>query len=203
MQRRRELLMQMQTDPFTSRYTQIDYLEADGTQYIQTDYTPVENDEFNMRLYSNSATLNCPFSAGTGTYQTIAVINGGLLYVRYFATTAANLGAFAKSVLRRIIIQKTGYIIVYDDQDGIRAAATSSYEHALDGADTTLALFARRNYSQSFSGRIYGFAIINNGVDKIRLIPCVRKSDSKPGMYDTVTKTFYTNAGTGEFIVPA
>lgn len=37
----------------------------------------------------------------------------------------------------------------------------------------------------------------------MEFIPCVRKSDSKPGMYDTVTKTFYTNAGSGEFIVPA
>lgn len=32
-------------------------------------------------------------------------------------------------------------------------------------------------------------------------IPCYRKSDMKPGMYDTVTGTFYTNQGSGEFIL--
>ena len=30
-------------------------------------------------------------------------------------------------------------------------------------------------------------------------VPCYRKSDGKAGMYDTVTDTFFTNAGTGEF----
>lgn len=32
-------------------------------------------------------------------------------------------------------------------------------------------------------------------------IPCYRKSDSEPGMYDLVSGTFFTNAGTGEFLV--
>ena len=31
------------------------------------------------------------------------------------------------------------------------------------------------------------------------LFPVIRNSDSKPGLYDTVTGTFFTNAGTGEF----
>lgn len=34
-----------------------------------------------------------------------------------------------------------------------------------------------------------------------RLFPCYRKSDMKPGMYDTVNGVFYTNAGSGEFIL--
>ena len=34
-------------------------------------------------------------------------------------------------------------------------------------------------------------------------IPCYRKSDNEPGMFDLVTNTFFTNAGTGEFTVGA
>jgi len=52
------------------------------------------------------------------------------------------------------------------------------------------------------SCRTYRSTINKNGVVVQNLIPCVRKSDNKPGMYDTVSKTFYTNAGAGEFIVP-
>ena len=33
-------------------------------------------------------------------------------------------------------------------------------------------------------------------------VPVIRKSDNKPGMYDRVTKQFFTNAGTGEFTIP-
>ena len=32
------------------------------------------------------------------------------------------------------------------------------------------------------------------------LVPAVRTADSKPGLYDMVTHTLFTNAGTGEFV---
>ena len=33
------------------------------------------------------------------------------------------------------------------------------------------------------------------------LIPCYRKVDNVAGMYDLVNDVFYTNEGTGEFII--
>ena len=63
-------------------------------------------------------------------------------------------------------------------------------------------------------GNIYDDAVNNQGVSAIyyfrmhtarglerNFIPCYRKSDNKPGMYDLVTNTFYTNIGTGDFII--
>lgn len=38
--------------------------------------------------------------------------------------------------------------------------------------------------------RFYKFEIYSNGEQKFNGIPCYRKSDNKPGMYDTVTKQF-------------
>ena len=35
----------------------------------------------------------------------------------------------------------------------------------------------------------------------VEMYPCYRKSDIKPGFYDVANDSFYTNAGTGEFIV--
>ena len=43
--------------------------------------------------------------------------------------------------------------------------------------------------------------ILVGGVIKRSFVPALRNSDNKPGMYDTVTGTFYTNAGSGEFSV--
>ena len=40
----------------------------------------------------------------------------------------------------------------------------------------------------------YGFLIYD-------FIPCYRKSDNVAGMYDLVSEQFFTNVGTGEFIV--
>ena len=31
------------------------------------------------------------------------------------------------------------------------------------------------------------------------MVPCIRNSDNKPGLYDKVNKVFYVNKGSGEF----
>ena len=43
--------------------------------------------------------------------------------------------------------------------------------------------------------------ILVGGVIKRSFVPALRNSDNKPGMYDTVTGTFYTNAGSREISV--
>lgn len=74
-------------------------------------------------------------------------------------------------------------------------------------ADPTYAfyLFAYQGYSTvTYAAcRIFWFKI----GDSYDLIPCIRKSDNKPGMYDLCSSIcpltgtpFYINAGTGEFI---
>lgn len=52
-----------------------------------------------------------------------------------------------------------------------------------------------------FINQIHDFKL-SRGTDVVlHLVPCYRKSDNKPGMYDLINDVFYTNAGTGEFIV--
>lgn len=49
-------------------------------------------------------------------------------------------------------------------------------------------------------GRIYYVQVYQNGKALLDMIPCYRKSDGVIGMYDLVTRTFFTNAATsGEF----
>ena len=56
--------------------------------------------------------------------------------------------------------------------------------------------------SASYFGDIYEFSILDeNGDYVIQLIPCYRKADNEAGMYDIVNDVFYTNAGSGSFIV--
>lgn len=49
--------------------------------------------------------------------------------------------------------------------------------------------------------RTYESKMTKSGVVIQDLIPCYRKADDTPGMYDIVSNTFFTNAGTGEFLV--
>ena len=53
-----------------------------------------------------------------------------------------------------------------------------------------------------FVGRIYGSYAKQNGVLKYNMIPVRRNSDSKCGMYDTVSKTFFGSATSTAFTCP-
>ena len=61
-------------------------------------------------------------------------------------------------------------------------------------------LFACNTSADNLIGKMYYFQLYDNGVLVRDFVPCYRKSDKKPGMYDLVSDTFFTNAGTGEFI---
>jgi hypothetical protein len=60
-------------------------------------------------------------------------------------------------------------------------------------------VFARNSYASptKFVGKIFAFEIA--GQDNMKLIPALRNSDGEPGMWDSVSKQFFTNAGTGVF----
>lgn len=47
--------------------------------------------------------------------------------------------------------------------------------------------------------RIYSLQIIENGSLVRDFVPCYRKADNEIGMFDLVSNTFFTNAGTGTF----
>ena len=74
----------------------------------------------------------------------------------------------------------------------------------IDFIEKPLYLFACNNNSVSFAeynGKIYKFELYRNNGRLLNLIPCYRKEDDVAGMYDLVSGEFYTNAGTGEFLV--
>ena len=51
-------------------------------------------------------------------------------------------------------------------------------------------------------GKIYSFKYYESDELLRDMVPVIRKSDNKPGMYDKVSQTFLINQGTGEFTVP-
>lgn len=73
-----------------------------------------------------------------------------------------------------------------------------------DSFDAPMGLFCvNKSYSTNTAGRqrIYRYTAKKDGVVVRDYIPCYRKSDNKPGMYDLMSGIFHTNAGTGEFLV--
>lgn len=188
-----------------SGYTQVEYLESSGMQYIDTNYVPLIGDAITVEykhtvLPTVGHGSQALFSAGTGTYQLIALgsiidntING--FWFKYFAAGVAEKLNYNPviNVWYKLQITNSGLATINDN------SAISTPEQELDGNDTNMFIFCRRNGESPFLGAIRGFTVSRNGSNVLNLIPARRNSDNVLGMYDTVTGNFLTNQGTGTF----
>ena len=180
-------------------YQQIEYVVADGSPYIQTDYVPCIGDEFRIRfLSSETANMEGLISAGNDTYQLILLKYGEEqynFYYKYFASGVAvelRWGLY-NDVWHDITINSNG-VATSGNMSG-----TSAPENELDGSLSTLWVLRRRNSNYPWYGSLGSLKITNNGVVKMNLIPCIRKKDNIVGMYDVVGRRFYGSSGARPF----
>lgn len=193
-----------------SIYRQVEYLESTGTQYINTNYA--------YNSTNNTYKVQCKFQMTTAIYAYQAV---------YGAYTDENSNAFrllrANNNTSLLITtngkaggnnnnQNIGSIFdlctidhSYDSYTISNLTTENSWTNSSpshgNGNDTTstFCLFAQASGSCLSAVRIYNFKLYDNNKLERYMIPCYRKSDSKPGMYDVVHNVFYTNNGSGEF----
>lgn len=190
-------------NPLPLGYTQLDYLESTGTQAILTDYRPLGadtievdytltnlsqgGDKFIIGSRPNSSAENVGFWVETyGATNT--------WYVRYGSPSSVNDAYQNSDASGTFSITKNVFKI-----NGV-TRLTPTYE-----GDPTynLSIFARRNrddtvwvgaYVQISNVRVYG----SDSVLKHNYVPA-KNSSNVLGMYDTVSGTFYTNVGSGNF----
>lgn len=200
-----------------SEYEEVEFLQVDGSQYIITDYYPTRNTNIISRYYSSSGgmyvygvrnsgdtasfsfmkagdttttLINCRIGSGIVQYSTIIDYADSSLKSR-----PNSVGT--NSIYLRIIdvfsstakVDKIGEVI---PEEFTSALSLYIFNCNQNGVAT----------SDGFVGNLYRLTIKENDVIVRDFIPCYRKSDSKPGLYDIVNKQFYTNAGSGEFSFP-
>lgn len=173
-----------------------------GASYLVTDYTPVQNDTFDVS-FEIDAFGNTLLSAGTGTYQVIilpynsAQIGGMGAYVKYFASGSAPAiagGEMNTGVWYRILCSSAGLFSV--NISGTEYTTQSNYGGAVN---TALYIGARADLSTIFRGTIGKIAITNNGIVKRKYIPALRELDEKCGFYETVSGQFFGSSSGTDF----
>lgn len=176
----------------------VEYVESNGSQYVDTGYTPVQGDEvyIEFQVLSSFAVGEWAalFSAGTGTYQLICLPgkqsgNSTLNFaVRYFRKSSG-IGRMYANGASSSKFNQWGTITV--DSTGKwtwdKKTTTGAYAGAIDGNNTSLYLFMHRDGTLGISARIGKITITNGGVTKLDLV-AVRKN-SAGYMYDTVSNT--------------
>lgn len=200
-----------------NEYKEVEFLQVDGSQYIITDYYPTRNTNIISRSYnssnnayiygvrnsddtasfsflqagSSSSTLcNCRIGSGVVQYSTI---------VRYADSSLKSRpnSVGTNSIYLKIVdvFSSTAEVDKYGDvipEEFTSALPLYIFNCNINGAPS----------SSGLAGNLYRLTIKENDVIVRDFIPCYRKSDSKPGLYDIVNKQFYTNAGSGEFSFP-
>lgn len=175
-----------------NEYTEVEYIESTGTQYIDTNYTPVQGDDLEFKNVTINNFNGALFSAGIESYQLILLGLGSVCYYKYFQVGNAVASSFSTITNGNIKVLNGNLYI----NNVLKAEA--DYGGAVN---TTLNIFQRANNTSNLICKIGEIIISNNGIIKRDFIPCYRKSDNVAGLYDLVNNTFYTNQGTGNFIV--
>lgn len=175
------------TSALGTEYQEVEYLESTGTQYIDTGVLPNAN-------------------------TTSAVVEFELLKVTEGKEQWA-LGQWYGSNGWRCGYQYVNSAVSFDKQRGFSYSATAINKRivGVSAASSitspyTMILFAQQEqgnirYVETSFQRIYGCKIWEDGVPIREFVPCYRIADAEPGMYDVVNKVFYTNDGTGTFVL--
>ena len=181
------------------RYQKCAFLQSNGKQYISVDdYIPQIGDSLSIIFVRMDYTSGAIFSAGTGGYQTVSLLGDyeASMYMRYFTSGNASLtyGISVREKPYNMRFFSDGKIMI----DG--AEIMGEVNKKRGSVNTNLHLFIRANLTKGFSGKILGFQADRSGETILNLVPALRSIDGKPGMLDTVSKKFYVNQGTGEFL---
>ena len=182
-------------------YQKCSFLESDGNQYLSIDdYIPQIGDSININFVRMYRKYGSIFSAGTGEYQIISLLGYYYIpniYLKYFTSGTATLkdsGIDVREKPYNIRFFSDGKIMLDGDE------IMDEVYKAKHPVNTNMYLFIRADLTQGFAGKILGFQADRSGETILNLVPALRSSDGKPGMLDTVSKKFYVNQGTGEFL---
>lgn len=181
-------------------YEAVEYLESTGTQWIDTGVYVNQDTEINIE--AQHVTTSDSFSIfGVNPFFVITEGTGNFWALRY------NNTMFNTRILGTNKIK----INWHKNIANINNQLTHEFQYATFQSSVTSTLFARRSNNTLGIEEYAKTRLFTCQISKVRnYIPCIRKSDGKPGMYDLchsicpLTGTsFYVNAGTGEFIVPS
>lgn len=193
-------LLKITKNVLPKEYQQVEYIQLSGEQYIDTNYALWANTnwkieyKFDVNEFYNYNNMIGVLET-TNSNNEIWITSEGRYYFRFTDVSRT---------LLRILELNTPYTIIHDNTGtNLLNYVNGELVKTLNKANTSLNYklgLGHREGAQFLKGKIY-YAKFWNGNDLVRnFIPCYRKSDNEPGMYDTINNVFYTNAGEGEFI---
>ena len=214
MTRRRALLARAESGGRLPReYQEVEYLESSGTQAIYNTVNNVSPNTFGFE--AKSMMLEKPsgaqsFSSYWTRWGSGTVFNMGLSSYNGYKLVNTNVSGYATSfgidvgyaVGDTAIMSLHGNTLTYNGSDYAFNRQSSDLVNGYVPIFCTLGNYGTYRIEYCY-GRCYYYRLYDGDTLLCDNVPCYRKSDQKPGMYDLVSNTFLINVGTGEFTVGA
>lgn len=165
-------------------YTQLEYIESTGTQYIDTGWKPAKGDTLTIESSLSSNANESGFAGYTSQWELYYDVNKNVLAWSSGTTITA--------------LQIANSPVALNQKNTVQVRFDSAQSKG------TGYLFTYRPGDYPFNGRIYSAAVKNSAGTILRnFIPAKRNSDNVIGLYDLANDVFYTNAGSGTFVAGA
>ena len=193
-------IQQFEKRPLPSGYTQVEYIESSGTQYIDTGIKPNQDTRIittisDWSTLEESTTLWGTQSGSADRYE-MFIASGGV-YRSYYGGNAVSFDS-SVSYNEKVTIDRNGNTITIGEYSKTNTVTTFS-------CTTSLHLFTHSSGGTATSNKraslkLYSCQIYDSGTLARDYVPCTN-STGVGGLYDLVNSKFYGNAGTGTFTV--
>ncbi len=185
-------------------YREVEYLESTGTQWMDSNVPIAAKTNVRCKVVWTNISGSYPMLYGAWEVYALSSMPSGKLCIASGGYSGNNPWSSGPT-----IYANTEYEIVHQPNtltlnNTIYTIPNATVSNPV--RDRHILMFAASitgntpyNWSTYAKARVYYFKIYNDSELVRNFVPCVRTSDGKPGLYDTVSSTFYVNAGTGEF----
>lgn len=181
-------------------YTRVEYIESTGTQYIDTNFIPNQDTRIKVKIMTkdisgvtNKTVFGSRESPNSKNYS--LTMGNGSQNSWWTGYGTSNIGTNSYALRDTLYeIEKNKNVTI------LNGSVLATNQSQTFTCSSNLYLFCMDQRGPTFYSNIelYYCKIWENGVLVRNMIPCKNPSNVA-GMYDTVNKVFYTNAGSGSF----
>ena len=186
-----------------AEYQEVEYLESSRGEYIELSFGFDSTDEIELRgaitQISGDKYMVSPkvWNNDNNRFSMLGTI-GGVGFVFAFGTCGTPNNRLTPAVSYDVNFHTITYankVFTFVDVGSVADMSADSF------GSTTANLRLFYGYNSATMGKIAYYHHKKADGTEVNLIPCYRKSDNEPGMYDLVSNQFYTNSGSGTFLI--
>lgn len=181
---------------FDELYEEIEYIQSSGTQWIVTGIKGDAKSIYDIQFLNLARRELMGYGSAGNEYW-------GVTAAGKYEFGGTNTGISAGN--RDSII----WDYKYNQSSTLTRNGTviSTQTATIDASTHNLKVFTiydspDASYTYLTHTKLYNHQIYQSGSLVRDFIPVKRKADNKPGLYDKISRKFFTNKGTGEFIIP-